>query len=116
MPDTDVRFFGNFNCVQSSHLDRLGGLWSGRPGIPALTTLLNTLDLEDAATLAGESMDDEVVESMEYYTYWNARPDSRIDRFYTHKTWTATVRQVQIRLHVLPSDHQQVTLHVADNG
>ena len=71
-PETDVLFFEDFNCVQSPHL-RMGGLRSGRPKSPALTTLLNTLDLEDAATLVGAAMDDEVAESTEYYTYWNAR-------------------------------------------
>ena len=54
----EVVLFSNFNCVQSPHLDRLGGLRSGRPESPELETLLRVLGLEDAHTLAQSTMED----------------------------------------------------------
>ena len=71
-PQLEVVLFGDFNCVQSPHLDRLGGLRSERPESPELETLLRVLGLEDAYTLAQATMDDTVLEPVDYYTYWNA--------------------------------------------
>ncbi|CAI5722812.1 unnamed protein product [Peronospora farinosa] len=112
-PQSEVVLFGDFNCVQSPHLDRLGGLRSGRPESPELETLLQALGLEDAQTLAASAMEDEVPEPVDYYTFWNARSASRIDRFYVGTSWTAVVQQVQVQLPVFHSDHQQIILHVA---
>ncbi|CAI5712111.1 unnamed protein product [Peronospora farinosa] len=115
-PQLEVVLFGDFNCVQSPHLDRLGGLRSGRPESPELETLLQALGLEDAQTLAASAMEDEVPEPVDYYTFWNARSASRIDRFYVNTSWTAVVQQVQVQLPVFHSDHQQIILQVAVGG
>ena len=50
-PRLEVLLFADFNCVQSPHLDRLGGLRSVRPKSPELKALLQVLGLEDAHTL-----------------------------------------------------------------
>ena len=115
-PESEVVLFGDFNCVQSPHLDRLGGMRSGRPEIPELEVLLRALNLEDAQTLATSGMEDDVPEPVDYYTFWNARSASRIERFYVCKSWTAVVQQVQAKLPVLHSNHQQVTMHIAVGG
>ena len=90
-PDTAMILFGDFYCVQNPHLDRLGGSRSGRPENPALTMLLQALDLEDAITLAGAAMEDEVTDLTDYYTFWTARSASRIDRFYKPTTSNAAI-------------------------
>ena len=112
-PQLEVLLFADFNCVQSPHLDRLGGLRSGRPESPELETLLQVLLLEDAHTLVTSAMEDTVLEPVDYYTFWNARSASRIDRFYVSTLWTTVVQQVQVQLPVTHSDHQQLTLHLA---
>ena len=53
--------FGDFNCVQSPHLGKLGGLRSGRPESPELKTMLQVLGLKDAQTLATSAMKVEVL-------------------------------------------------------
>ncbi|CAI5737393.1 unnamed protein product [Peronospora farinosa] len=92
-PQVEVVLFGNFNCVQSPHLDRLGGLRSGRPESPELESLLQALGLEDAQTLAASAMEDEVPEPVDYYTFWNARSSRRIDRFYVGSLWKRSSRR-----------------------
>ena len=58
-------------------------------------------------------MDDTVLEPVDYYTFWNARSASRIDRFYVSTLWTTVVQQVKVQLPVTHSDHQQLTFHLA---
>ena len=70
--DTAMILFGDINCVQIPYLDRLNGLRSGWSESPALITLLQDLYLEDATTLAGAAMEDEVTDQTEYYTFWTA--------------------------------------------
>ena len=85
-PDPDALFLTRFNCIQSSHLDGLGGRRSGRLEIPSLTKLLNSLDPEDTTILAGAELEDVVIDPTDYYTYWSTMSARRIDRFYTRKT------------------------------
>ena len=91
-PRLEVLLFADFNCGQSPHLDRLGGLRSGRPESPELETSLQVLGLEDAHTLVKSAMEDTVLEPVYYYTFWNARSASRIDRFYVTTLWTTDVQ------------------------
>ena len=104
-PQLEVVLFGDFNCVQSPHLDRLGGLRSVRPESPELETLLCVLGFENAYTLATSAMEETVLRSVDYYTFWNARSSSRINRFYVTTLWTTVVQQVQVQLPVTHFNH-----------
>ena len=73
-PQLEVIFFGDFNCVQSPHLDRLGSQRPGRSESPALEKLISILDLEDAQTLASSALEDDVVKPLDYFTYWKPGP------------------------------------------
>ena len=106
---------GDFNCVQSPPLDRLGGTRSGRPESAALHTLLHSLSLEDALTLcAGVTDDDEVLAPTDFFTYWGPNTASRIDRFYVPQSWAAVVQWVSVDEPNVQSDHQRVRLHLHD--
>ena len=61
-------------------------------------------------------MADAVLEPVDFYTFWNARSTSRIDRFYVRTPRTMAVQQVQVQLTVFHSDHQQLILHVVVGG
>ncbi|POM75683.1 Hypothetical protein PHPALM_7179 [Phytophthora palmivora] len=67
----EVVLAGDFNCVLSPALDRLGGSRSGRPESANLVKLIQALGLEDARTLedhAEEAVEDP--EPVEFFTYW----------------------------------------------
>ncbi|ETI48834.1 hypothetical protein F443_07200 [Phytophthora nicotianae P1569] len=98
---------GDFNCVLSPVIDRLGGHRTGRPESAALPDLLRQLQLEDTCILAGQTGDGaDKLENTEYFTYWGPEAASRIDRFYVPASWTAKVQWLSVLEPTTPSDHQ----------
>lgn len=66
----EVVLAGDFNCMQSPPLDRLGGHRSGRPESAALQVLVELLQLEDARTLMDPVDDvDEDPDPTDFFTY-----------------------------------------------
>ncbi|KAE8908137.1 hypothetical protein PF003_g8040 [Phytophthora fragariae] len=112
----DTILAGDFNCVQSPLLDRLGGHRSKRPESKALEQLLEQGQLEDARILEEHAETEEVEDQdpTEYFTYWVPEAASRIDRYYVPKTWTAVVERVEVEEPAIASDHQRVTLHMRE--
>jgi exonuclease III len=116
-PHSDVVLAGDFNCVQSPALDRLGGRRSGRPESPALQQSTEELHLEDALTLSINADDeDEGTESITHFTYWGPEVASRIDRFYLPVSWTSKVQWIEAAEPAASSDHQRVRLHYREPG
>ena len=106
---------GDFNCVQTPLLDRLGGKRSDRPESAALQDLVNRLRLEDACTLQNSVEDDnDVPDPTDYFTYWARDTASRIDRFYVPQSWAAIVQWVSVEEPSVPSDHQCAQLHIQE--
>uniref|UniRef100_M4BPQ6 Endonuclease/exonuclease/phosphatase domain-containing protein n=1 Tax=Hyaloperonospora arabidopsidis (strain Emoy2) TaxID=559515 RepID=M4BPQ6_HYAAE len=108
--------FGDLNCFQSPHLDGLGGLRSGWPESLARSRCFKLWIFRTLQLWRVWPMEDEASDPLDFYTFWTARSASRIDRFYTPTTWNEAIQHVQVRLPVLTSDHQQITLHVVDTG
>lgn len=76
-PAGDVTLAGDFNCVQSPALDRLGGQRGRRPESAALGQLTEVLHLEDAFILTAPSNEDEEdIGPLETYTYWGPESSS----------------------------------------
>ena len=103
---------GDFNCVQSPPLDRLGGVRQGRPKRKALRTVMEAHHLEDARILS-ESVDGEGddLDPTDFHTYWGPDSASHIDRFYVPQAWSSVVQWVSVHEPRVPSDHQRVQLH-----
>ncbi|GMF32235.1 unnamed protein product [Phytophthora lilii] len=113
--DKEVIVAGDFNCVQSPALDRLGGRRSGRPESAALKRLVLQLQLEDARILMDTAEDEEEEpDPIDFYTYWGSEAASSVDRSYVPSSWTARVEQVTVEGPVVPSDHQRVRLHLRE--
>ena len=108
---------GDFNCVQSPPLDRLGGTRKGRPESAALQGLIEAHLLEDACILStpvdGEGDDPDPID---FFTYWGKDAASRIDRFYVPQSWSSMVQGVSVYEPRVSSDHQRVQLHYKDTG
>jgi exonuclease III len=103
--ERDTILAGDFNCVMSPALDRLGGDRTGRSESAELQHLLEGEQLEDASTLTAPTEDDD-----DYLepTYWGPEAASRIDRFYVRQTWTAQVEWVAVEQPIVASGHRRV--------
>lgn len=104
---------GDFNCVLSPAIDRLGGSRTGRSESQALENLLRKLELEDASNLIGHAEEqNDAFEPSEYYTYWGPEATSRLDRIYVPQHWTNKVQSVAVDEPAAPSEHQRVRLYL----
>ena len=72
-PSRDIVLAGDFNSVQSPHLDLFGGTRTGRPESAQLVLLLTTLRLEDSRILLAPANDDDPPEPTELRTGPNPR-------------------------------------------
>ena len=82
---------GDFNCVQSPLLDRLGHHRSCRPESPSLQAFLDLQGLEDARLLRSHAEDEEADDCVDHFTYGVGESASRIDRFYVSQRWADLV-------------------------
>ena len=103
---------GDFNCVQSPLLDRLGHHRSCRPESPSLQAFLDLQGLEDARLLRYHAEDEEADDCVDHFTYWEGESASRIDRFYVSQRWADLVLWLAVRTPPQASDHQEVELHL----
>ena len=81
-PSCAIVIAGDFNCVQSPVLDRLGTTRTGRSESATLSDLIGILGLADAKTLPALINEEEPPDPTDYFTYWTKSTASRIDRFY----------------------------------
>ena len=115
-PSRDIILAGEFNSVQSPHLDLFGGTRTGHPESVQLGLLLTTLRLEDARILSVSADDDDPPEPTDFFTHWTKSTASRIDRFYVPLQWTASVQWVEVTEPAVASDHQRVSLILAQGA
>ena len=82
---------GDFNCVQSPLLDRLGLHRSCRPESLALEAFLKQSEWADARLMLYHAEEEEADDTVDHFTYWKGSGESRIDRFYVPHSWIAQV-------------------------
>ena len=70
LPSDGSILTGDFNCVQSPLLDRLGRHRSCRAESPALTAFLDRYGWEDARLLRTHADEDDVNKCVDHFTYW----------------------------------------------
>ena len=112
LPRDNSIILGDFNCVQSPLLDRLGPHRSCRPESPALEAFLDQREWADARLMRDHAEDEEADDTVDHFTYWEGSRASRIDRFYVPRSWVAQVLWVTVRTPPYLSDHQEVELHL----
>lgn len=95
---------GDFNCVESTSLDKLGGIpYKGAGGADILKTFCNDFDLVDIYR--------KLHPNSRTYTFHRANVATRIDRFYIHSSLINNV----VECTILPcsfSDHEYVLLNL----
>ncbi|OWZ07214.1 reverse transcriptase [Phytophthora megakarya] len=105
---------GDFNCVEVPVLDRLGGLRQLKTESEVLTRNTRTWDILDARALMGSALSELELSPMEHFTYWQGNYASRIDRFYVASSCASWVQWVSVHLPRMPSDHEEVQLHLRE--
>lgn len=70
---------GDFNCVQTPLLDKLGGTPSERTEIESLSRLVKTAQSTNARVQLGFALNEIVLSPQEYFTFWRGEVVSRID-------------------------------------
>ena len=114
-PSRDIIVAGDFNSVESpSRSLRRHAYWTSREhAVGALDHYIRARRYQDTVGFGG---DDDPHELTEFFTYWTKSTASRIDRFYVPLQWTASVQWVEVTEPAVASDHQRVSLILAQDA
>lgn len=105
---------GDFNCVESPLVDRLGGERSEVSESETLARQVTAAHLADARTLLGFTLQKLELDPTVHFTFRRGNVAGRIDCFYIANRRATWLQWLQTQLPPNHSDHAELTLHLRD--